>query len=385
MATKSTAIRPLPCKDPEPHPGIIRLPVAPRANHRLRFTPVSEPKPQAIMPTAALAKVEELMANGGLADAVLLDGPGDPLADVELPLETIHLLKKTFPAMTICLRTLGIGGLQHADRFQQAGVTEVELLVDGVEIDVIERIYAWIRPGFKTVRLGEAARVLLAEQEKAIQAFKDAGLTVRIITTLYPTVNDDHLELLARKMGDLKADELVLQPHTPAPGADILLPDTQPERVAALIAAMEAYLPVREGRPAAQGSATRTQDTGDLPKPRKDRPNIAVVSSNGMDIDLHLGQAPQLLVYGPREDGLNCLLECRPVPDAGNGSDRWDLLAGRLPDCFALLAANAGERPRKILDGHGIQVIITRNSIDATVDTIFGGGKAGRKRRTAHS
>ena len=88
---------------------------------------------------------------------------------------------------------------------------------------------------------------------------------------------------------------------------------------------------------------------------------MAVVSSNGMEVDIHLGQAYQALIYGPREDGLACLLETRPVPEPGSGSERWQVLADTLHDCFAILAASAGESPRRILAEKGITVLITEN------------------------
>jgi len=371
------------CKEPDPHPGIIRLPVAPRINHRIRFAPLQAKVPAAVLPQTAVRMVEDLQAAGSTVDSVLIAGPGDPLADVELPLATIGLLRDAFPHLQIVIRTLGIGGLQHADKFQQAGVSEVEIVIDGVLPQVLELIYAWIRPGFKTLKLSEAAQILIAEQAKAIQAFKDAGLKVRVVTTLYPTVNDEHLPVLARQVADLGADELILKPYTPPPEADIFLPQPEPAAIGALLEALAGYLPVHEGRAETHPATGPDQTEGLLPQPRKERPNVAVVSSNGMDIDLHLGQAPQLLVYGPRADGLNCLLECRPVPAAGTGTDRWDILAGSISDCFALLTANAGERPRRILDRHGIQVIITQNEIEGTVDTLYGGGKKGRTKRPA--
>ena len=369
------------CKGPDPHPGMIRLPVAPRINHRIRFTPLKARTEEAIQPNGALAMVEELINIGSTARAVLIAGPGDPLAAIELPLATIELLREHFPELTVILRTLGIDGLKHADRLEKSGVSEVELLIDAVDPGVVEQIYAWIRPGFKTLKLDEAAAILCEEQARSIQAFKDAGLTVRIITTCYPTINEDHLPLLARRLADLGADELVLVPYVPTPDADILLPESDPAVITALTASLAEYLPVREGRPDSQVLPAPPASATTLPRPRSGRPNVAVVSSNGMSVDLHLGQAPQLLVYGPRADGLNCLLECRPAPAAGSGQERWDLLAGSITDCFALLTASAGERPRRILDGHGIQVIITQDEIEATVDQLYGGGKKGRRAR----
>ena len=123
------------------------------------------------------------------------------------------------------------------------------------------------------------------------------------------------------------------------------------------------------------GCGAKTSVEVGLPKPGKGRPRVAVVSSGGMDVDLHLGQAKTILIYGPREDGLTCLLETRQAPPAGSGEGRWDQLANTLHDCFALLAASAGERPRAVLAGHGIRVLLTEDNIEGTVDVLYGGGK----------
>lgn len=363
------------CIGPDPHAGLILLQVAPRVNHRIRFSALSNSTPKAVLPTAAVEIARELISIGSKADAVLLYGPGDPLSDIDLTLETITLLKKKYPDLKLLIRTLGIGGLQHADKLQKAGVSEVEILVDGMDPAVLEKIYAWIRPGFKTLKLSESAKILHDEQSQAIQAFKDAGVFVRIVTTLYPTANDDHLLLLAKRVADLGADELMLHPYSPEADADIVLPAPDTATITALVNEIGEILPARQGRPAALQASEKCAAQTQLPKPKKERPNIAVVSSNGMDIDLHLGQAPQLLVYGPRDDGLQCLLECRPAPAPGAGKERWDILASKIPDCFALLTASAGERPQRILDSHGIQVVITQENIEGTVDKLYGGGK----------
>lgn len=330
------------------------------------------------MPQAALSRIQELETLGSKIDGVLIYGPGDPLAEIDLPLETIKLVREYFPDLPIIARTLGIGGLQHADRLRKAGVTDVEVLIDAIEPAVMEKIYAWVRPGFKTLKLSEATDTLAREQASAIQAFKDAGLKIRIVSTLYPMVNDEQFELLAKKMAELGADELILHPYAPESGADISLPEPTPEMMATVVGKVANILPAIEGRPVVIEHGTDSNAAGGLPKPGKNKPNIAVVSSNGIEVDLHLGQAPQLLIYGPREDGLKCLLECRPAPEPGVGKERWDILAGTIPDCFALLAASAGDRPRRILDGHGINVLITHENIEGTVDKLYGGGqKAG--------
>lgn len=365
------------CIHTDPNPGIIQLTVAPRVNHRIRFSPLNGSKQSLLLPQAALGRIRELESIGSRIDGVLIHGPGDPLAEIDLPLETIRLVRQQYPELPITVRTLGIGGLQHADKLRQAGVTDVEVLIDAIEPGVMEKIYAWVRPGFKTLKLSEATATLASEQTQALQAFKDAGLKIRIVSTLYPMVNDEQFELLAKKVADLGADEMVLHPYAPESGADISLPEPSPELMATVVGKIANILPAIEGRPAVIESQEDKNGTCDLPKPHKSRPNIAVVSSNGMEVDLHLGQAPQLLIYGPREDGLKCLLECRPAPEPGAGKERWDILAGTIPDCFALLAASAGERPRRILDRHGINVLITHDNIEGSVDMLYDGGKKG--------
>jgi nitrogen fixation protein NifB len=118
-----------------------------------------------------------------------------------------------------------------------------------------------------------------------------------------------------------------------------------------------------------------------MPKPTADKPNVAVVSSNGVEIDTHLGQAQQVLVYGPREDGLACLLEVRNAPAPGSGSARWNRLAMILRDCFVLLAAQAGDTPRRILSENNISVMISDDHIEGIVDVFYGGGKKKNKRK----
>ncbi len=363
------------CGGPDRHPGMVRLPVAPRINHRIRFAPLSADRENHITPLDAVRILVNLKEHGAQAQTVLLYGPGDPLADIDSALETISRVRSGFPEITVVVRTIGVDGVKFADKLSKAGVEEVEMPIDGVVPSVLENIYAWVRPGYKTLKLSEAVEILCGEQARSIQAFKDAGMKVHIITTLYPTVNDDHLEQLAKKVAEYGADDMTLHPYAPEPGADITLPAPDPADIDRLLAVIGEVLPVRKGRPATCLPATDAAAAGALPKPTKQRPNVAVVSTNGMDIDLHLGQAPQMLIYGPREDGLACLLESRPTPDPGIGDQRWNLLADSIPDCFALLTASAGDRPRRILSENGIQILISQEQIEGVVDSLYGGGK----------
>jgi nitrogen fixation protein NifB len=367
-------------------PITLTLPVAPRALARIRFAQL-DLQARAVPPTGALTWLAENLRQGAPIGTVDLDGPGDPLAEIECTMATLELIRGKYPDLALSLTTLGLHGEKYAKSLAAAGVTSVTLLVDAVSRPVAEKLYAWIRPERKTVPLAQAGTMLIDEQSLAVQAFKAAGCRVRVRSTVYPGINDGHLEEIARVMAGLGVEAMTLAPcKTMADQEEQLL--SPPDRATMLRLQKKgakhlATLLTAEKDPRlgvdcpSPGGAIRSMAT--LPKPGKSRPNVAVVSGNGMEIDLHLGQAHRVLIYGPREDGLVCLLATRPVPEPGSGSSRWAELAASLSDCFVLLTASAGESPRRILAGHGIPVLITDNEIEGTVEVLFNG--PGKKKK----
>jgi len=362
----------------------LSLPVAPHANARLRFAPDQPPGP-VMSPEEALAWAAQVLGSTGTPPQVVIAGPGDPLATVGLTLKTIRLFKLKYPSLTVEIVTLGVGGEECAPLLDEEGVGLVTLRVDAVDPEILAKLFAWIRPGKKTVRLAEAVEILLSEQALAVVAFRKAGIKVKIRTTLYPGYNDGHLEQIEQRMAQLGAAAMTLVPFKPgAEEAENQGFPREPDK-AMLTAARSRvgkYLEADVEQEASEsGSAVLAPATDGgfvaaaLPRPSSKRPNVAVVSVGGMEVDLHLGQAYQALIYGPREDGLTCLLGRRDLPEAGGGGLRWEKLADSLPDCFALLAASAGANPKQILKDRGITVLITEGEIDGTVDVLFGGGK----------
>jgi nitrogen fixation protein NifB len=233
--------------------------------------------------------------------------------------------------------------------------------------------------------------LLLDEQARAVPALVAAGLVVTIRTTVYPGINAHHIPSLAETMAELGATALHLVPFLPDPGRTDAPPPATRVHMEQLAKLTSRFMPTTSlimdvadcgcdcgprcgsGTTCGCGAATPVQIG--LPQPTIERPRVAVASETGMEVDLHLGQARTLLIYGPREDGLTCLLETRPTPDPGRGVSRWQQLADVLHDCFALLAVSAGQRPREVLGNRGIRVILTEENIEGTVDVLYGGGK----------
>lgn len=371
------------CKDSSE--VVFYLPVAPLAVARTRFSPPTVVQNLNIMIPEALellgSAIENETTNYTMA---AITGPGDPLAAPEITLETIRLVKERYPEMKIGLQTMGIGSDKLAADLATVGVDYIEILVNGVNAEILEKLYAWVRPGQKTLKLSQGVELLIKEQRHGVPALKFHNISVSISTTLYPGFNMNHVSKISSEMMELGADSISLQPYTPAPGSEVPLESPTAQEIAEVTQKAAKHLPVVQ--PVLQYRAYNpcmgTDSLQPPPsRPSKERPNVAVVSSNGIEVNQHLGQAGKFLIYGPREDGLACLLEARNAPQAGQGVNRWQEVAAILSDCFILLTASAGETPRRVLAEAGLKLHIAEDNIEGFVDVLYGGGKKGKKMR----
>jgi len=418
-------------------PGCIHLPVAPRANARRRFGEPENPG-RALGPGDVLQWLERVLADGVALSGVEINGPGEPLAEPAPVLETLAAVHGRHPELALSLTTNGLCALESgivdlAGKLAAAGLSKVNVLVDAIDPLVVEQVYAWIRPGRRTVPLPQASVLLVDAQAQAIRAFREAGLFVTARMTVYAGINDAHVEDVANAVAALGADLLTLEAYEPAKTLAAPAPEAAPAAGCAPAAcascgsakscgskapapeaaeALEAEpLPgLAPGRleelrtqaahyialvPAedccgddilwmehAGASAVLDPANPALPKPSGERVNVAVASSDGMDVDLHLGQAIRFLIFGPRaQDGLPSLLCVRDAPEPGTGDKRWTDLAQTLNDCFAILAASAGAHPREVLASMGLSVLTAETDIKGAVDLLFGGGKKNGKKR----
>jgi nitrogen fixation protein NifB len=370
--------------------GRVQLPVAPRAQARIRFSPET-PLPRALTPAQAINWLEYLEDEGEKVKVASLTGPGDPLATPELTLETLTRLRTGYPGLSLCLTTLGFGARELAPKLAKFGLAHVSILMDAVTPVTAQRLYAWIRPGKKTLPLGRAAEMLISEQAAAVSALKDAGITVQAKTTVYPGINDHEVEDLARTAAGLGAGAMKLFPFVPR-GEDHPLPSGQssPRQLVELAALARRHLATEPVDLAQCVEMARFEAPHEgaaraiLPKPSQKRPKLAVCSSDGFEVDLHLGQASQYLIYGP-QDGPVVLLENRPAPEPGSGGTRWEAVSLVLSDCFAILAAAAGEAPKRVLAQRGLQVLTQEGNIEGwwMCSTMAQKGAAKRAARAA--
>jgi len=106
----------------------------------------------------------------------------------------------------------------------------------------------------------------------------------------------------------------------------------------------------------------RGETTKEPAAPRNHGPHIAVASSDGSRVNMHLGEADHLLIYkmsSPKPK----LVALRRIPPLTAGGSRWTTLAGLLRDCSLLLVGGIGPMPKSLLDRHGIWVRTVRGRI----------------------
>ena len=338
----------------------ITLPIAPNANHRkVGDTSVLG---QSLLPTEAINWLTALRQGGRQVASIDLCGPGDVLTSWETTKICLDLLKDD-PA-PLSLTCLGFSGVACGAELLRYNVQKITVLVDTLRVETAMQIYQWLRPGKKNVPLRQGVELLLAEQEEILKFIVKSGLELVVRTEVIRGVNDDEMVAIAKAMAGLGVQNLELI------GGE------------AVVEGLKCYLNVSvvSGSPAMEPpSAPEACNAINFPKPDGTRPYVAVASSDGMDVNLHLGQAEKLLIYGAREDGLPCLLETRAVETSGE--NRWQNLANLLPDCFTLLASHAGTAPREQLATAGINVMLVSDQIEGLVDVLFGGGRKGKCRK----
>lgn len=363
---------------------VVHLPIAPQTVARTRFSPLSPERAQCLVLPEALDLLDGIIAeHQEKVGMVAITGPGDPLASPEITIEAIRNIRDRYPKIKIGLKTLGIGSDKLAGEMARAGADYVEMIVNGVRPEILEKLYAWIRPGQKTLKISEAVKFLLKEQKNGVPALKFHNFSVSILTTLYPGYNLDHVSRISADMMELGADGIAVIPYSPEPGSEVNLDSPNCEQTNLAREQAGKYLSIYHPllvHDADNGQESAIDTTSTLPKPTEDRPRVAVASSNGIEVDLHLGQAIRFLIYGTRDDGLACLLESREAPEPGSGKNRWLELADVLDDCFAILVASAGETPKRVLSQQGIRVIVQEDNIEGMVDVLYGGGKKKKKK-----
>jgi nitrogen fixation protein NifB len=378
--------------------GRVHLPVAPRCNIQCnycnrKYDCVNESRPgvasavlkphQAVEYMRRVLDLEPAIRVAGIA------GPGDPLANPAETLETLRLMREHFPHLLFCLSTNGLGASAHLDDLAALGVTHATVTLNTVDPEIGARIYSFVRDGNVLYRGRAGAELLLSRQLEAIRGFAERGILVKVNTIVLPGINDAHLLEVARTARDLGATLMNLVPlHPTADTPFATLAEPSREVMASLRDQAGVLVPqmthCRRCRADAVGllGQDRSMELAPTlascaklpPSDLADRPYVAVATREGMLVNQHLGEAKSFQIWGRDGNGGFRLAEERQAPPLGCGPSRWEDLARTLRDCRAVLCAALGDKPRAILQEHGLTPVEGSGFIEEALSTVYSSG-----------
>ncbi len=389
-------IKPLhPCFDKESSHkhARVHLPVAPKCNIQCnycnrKYDCVNESRPgvtsAVLAPFQAVTYLKALHHQLKNISVIGIAGPGDPFATPELTLETLRLVKETFPDKIFCLSSNGLNVAPYVNELAELGVSHVTFTINAIDPAISQIIYPWVRRGKVVYRKLQAAIVLLEQQMKALVLLKEKGITVKVNSIILPGVNDRHIPEVARMVKSLGADVMNCIPVVASAGSGFEKMDepdaTMIFRTRALV---KEHIDIMThcARCWAEAAGLLGQDmesaygmlqeyAGMVPGNSTDRPYVAVATHEGLLVNQHLGEAGSLSIYRQTHNGFKWI-EHRDTPKPGTGDFRWMEMGNLLSDCRALLVSGVGNKPLEIIQNSGIRVIQMTGLIDEGLEAVF--------------
>lgn len=395
--TTGLSLKKHPCfnKDAKGEYGRVHLPIAPKCNISCnycnrKYDCVNESRPgvssSILSPEQAVAYLKEITGIMPNISVAGIAGPGDPFANADETMKALRLVKEKLPDLILCLSTNGLELSSYIDELVELNVSHVTITVNSLDVEILTKIYSWVRFGKKVYRGKEAAEVLLTQQMKALQKLSETEIITKINTIVMPGINDDQVEPIAVKAKYLGVELMNCIPVYPVkdtPFEHIKEPDKEVMKEIRLQVANHLKPMTHCARCRADAAGLLGKDHQDSKKllreyaakpvpPESNKPNVAVASYEGMLVNEHLGEAKELYIYEETKNGFR-LREQRKTPDPGCGDQRWEELATILKDCRALLVSGVGAKPTEILKKSGIRIIQMTGLIDTGLDHVFNG------------
>ncbi|MCD6273432.1 MAG: radical SAM protein [Deltaproteobacteria bacterium] len=376
--------------------GRVHLPVAHRCNIQCNYCDrkydcVNESRPgvtsAVLTPHQAMAYLEFVFEKTKNISVVGIAGPGDPFANPKETMQTLSMVREKYPEIMLCLATNGLGLEPYIDELAQLGVSHVTVTLNAIDYDIGAKIYSFIRYGKRVLSPKTGIKILLEKQLAAIEKLKEKGITTKVNTIILPGINEDHIEAVAKKMGELKVDILNCVPFYPNKGSAFTNLGEPPKEIVKKIRKKAAqYIPqmyhcarCRADEIGILGEENNSElieklkECSELPEIYDEkRPYVAVATLEGALVNQNLGKARELFIYG-RKDGEIVFIESRKTPEPCQGMKRWEKLAETIDDCRALLAHAIGHNPREVILKKGIDILELDGMIDEAVEAVFEG------------
>lgn len=204
------------------HAGRIHLPVSSGCNIACRFCDRTindvEQRPgvtsKILKPEETIEIVRKSLELCPEITVAGIAGPGDTLA-TDNALATFRLIKEHFPQLIKCMSTNGLLLYERADEILDVGIDSLTVTVNAIDPEIEAKLNKYIIFHGKKIEGVEGAKILIENQLKGIEKVAKAGITVKVNTVLVPEINGDHIEEIAKKVGELGASIYNIIPLIP--------------------------------------------------------------------------------------------------------------------------------------------------------------------------
>lgn len=376
--------------------GRVHLPVAPDCNVKCNYCDrkydcVNESRPgvtsSILTPEQSVMYLRRVLEKNSSITVAGIAGPGDTFANPERTVRTLGLIRESFPDILLCVSTNGLNLPSCVDDLVRLRVSHVTVTVNTVNPETGARIYAWVRDGKIIYRGVQGAKLMLDRQLEGIRKLKSAGIIVKVNTIIIPGVNDLEACDVARTMSNLGVDIQNCMQMFPNPGAPFgNIREPSHEEISSIRAHAEKIIPQMKhcARCRADAVGLLGYDQADsfrdclqecssaISSDLSSKPYVAVATMEGALVNLHLGEAESVQIWGKTENGYK-LVETRKTPEKGLGPQRWIQMTQTIRDCAALLVSGVGETPRQFLEEQGIKTITMCGFIEMGLKAVYEG------------
>ena len=391
-----------PCYDESAHRKFARmhLPVAPRCNIQCnycnrKYDCSNESRPgvtsEVLTPIEASDKVGAVLERIPELKVIGIAGPGDPLAN-EATYETIELISKNYPDLTLCVSTNGLALPGNAKRLYDLGVRFLTITMNALDPEIGARIYGSVIQDNKVLKGVDAARILISKQLKGLEECVALGMVVKINVVMVPGVNVDHIPTLVRKVKEMGAYTVNILPLIPVEGTPFEDYDAPTPEMRKSLMDSCGDLGIKVMRHCKQ---CRADAIGLLGNDRSSefacgscrsaevrpillgdmRDAVAIATDDGANVNRGFGNTSSFSIFSLSDGHMIEKVDVdtnRSIVGTGHKEHINSIITSlRSPKYVAV--SEIGSYPFKLLDGLGIKVIVTDATIDKVIEDIRSG------------
>ena len=396
---KALSEHPCFCEDAHHSFARMHLPVAPRCNIQCnycnrKFDCSNESRPGVtsvvLEPQQALQKVKAVKEAIPQLSVIGIAGPGDPLAN-EATFESLELIGKEMPGLTLCVSTNGLALPDSAQRLYDLGVRFVTVTMNCTDPEIGAKIYDAVVFDGKKYSGVEGAEILRDRQIEGIKKCVALGMLVKINIVMIPDINDSHIpDLVAyvRSLGIYMVNILPLIPVEGTKFSDLRAPTPLERRDMMDRCGLDGRMMrhCRQCRADAIGllGQDRSAEFANIEgcglkdsrinvtfETEHDESKVAVATSDGKNVNSGFGNASEFRIYATDGNTVR-FLKTVAVDRSGSVAGRdhkehIESIIRQLEDCGTVIVEEIGPMPSKILSELGVRVVITQGDVNEAV------------------